>query len=362
MKHNFKTKVIAAVDPSACSVENLDKLCANGVTAFRLNVFNNSSLDQAKAPEIIRAIGRRRRKFLSILADLPASDLAQKTSKDLKFITDLEIDWIVLPPVNDMEEVRKIKSLINGKVGLISQLNLSETINVYEPIIMVSDAVLISGVKDKNLANVQKDVVNACRRLGRPVIICPWTLESTLSHPIPTKTEISNIRSDIYLGADAIMLPNNFATEKNSLKAIETLCNFIGETESSSSHIKHMENESIMPHKTVVDAICSAANNAAEFSCASAIVLFADSLGVVIRCSRIRPLVPIILVTDSFALASRSGLCNGVYAMVNRRELEIEQMCKVAKSIALEYKFAAIGDNIVVLNSFSENSINICKL
>jgi pyruvate kinase len=136
----------------------------------------------------------------------------------------------------------------------------------------------------------------------------------------------------------------------------------IEKTESDPSRIKCMEDDALRPHKTMVDAVCAAAKEATEYSGAVAIVLFANSLESVVRCSRLRPLAPIIFITDCFELASRAGLCCGVYSVVARKELDTDQMCRVAKSIVTEQKIAAIGDNIVVVNAFSDTSVTICRI
>jgi pyruvate kinase len=190
------------------------------------------------------------------------------------------------------------------------------------------------------------------------VIVSQQTSESKIF----SKAGIFHVADNVRRRVDAIMLSNEFSTLPYQIKAIEILDKIIEETESEASYIKRLENESILPHQTVVDAICSAAKSAAEFSCANAIVLFTDFFDDALRCARIDPLVPIILVANSFEMAARSGLCNGLYAVVNKREIEMEQICKTAKSIVLEHKIAAVGDNIVVLNNCSENSLSICRL
>ncbi|MDR0631976.1 MAG: pyruvate kinase [Holosporaceae bacterium] len=299
---------------------------------------------------------------------LPISNLTKKDLADLEFALELGADWIVLSFVQSVEDVEKAKNIINGRAGVISKLEKPQAIKALEPIINASDAIMIArgdlGVEvgQENVPSIQKRAIGACQRLGRPVIVATQMLESMIVSPTPTRAEVSDVANAVYQGVDAIMLSAESAVGQYPFEAVEMMDKIIEKTESDPLRVKYVEDEIRLPHRTTLDAICMAAKNAAEYSCASAIVLFSNSFEAVSRCSRMRPRVPIVFVSDSFGLASKCGLCGGVYSVIAKKEFEIEHMYKTAKTIAMYHKFAAKGDNIVVLNNISGNSVAICEL
>jgi pyruvate kinase len=299
---------------------------------------------------------------------LPISSLTNKDLKDLSFALELGVDWIVLSFVQDVKDVERARDIIKDRAGIISKIEKPSAVESLEPIAAASDAIMVArgdlGVEtdQEDLPRIQRNIVEVCHRLGRPVIIATHMLESMTNSPVPTRAEVSDVANAVYQSADATMLSAETAAGRYPIEAVEMMKKIIEKTELDPSHIKYTEDNSLLPNKTVTDAVCVAARNAAEYSDAVAIVLFANSVESVVRCSRMRPSVPVIFVTDSLELAGRVGLCYGVHAVTARKELDADQMCKTAKCIATEKKIASIGDNIVVVNVFTDTSIIICRV
>ena len=296
---------------------------------------------------------------------LPIPSLTKKDLKDLDFALGLGVDWVALSFVQSVEDVESAKDIIKGRAGIVSKLEKPLAIDALEPIINTSDAVMIArgdlGVElnQEDLPAIQRDIIKVSRRLGRQVIVATQMLESMTASPIPTRAEVSDVANAIYQGADAVMLSAESATGQYPFESVEIMDKIIKKTEIDS--FKTTIYEDFRPLGTVLDAICVAARNAVMCSYAKVLVLFTDSFETVQRVSRMRPPVPIILASMSSTLATKSGLCSGVQAMIAKKEFSVEQIHNTARFIASERKFASSGDNIVVLNDISGNSVAICR-
>lgn len=295
--------------------------------------------------------------------------LTEKDLRDLSFALDLGVDWIALSFIQTVEDIENAKRIINGRAGVVSKLEKPLAIKAMEPIIDASDAVMIArgdlGVEMhlEEVPPIQRKIINTCHRMGRPVIVATQMLESMIESPIPTRAEISDVATAVYAGADATMLSAESASGKYPFEAVKIMSKTIEHIESDPQCIWNLEDNTKLPQRTVIDAICAAAKVAAEYSCGKAIVLFSDSFETVVRCSRLCAQFPIIFISDSKKLACRAGLCHGVHTIVvSKKEFEMDEMAKLAKEIVSKYDFADAGDSIVVLNDISGSTVEICKL
>ena len=141
---------------------------------------------------------------------LPMSAITEKDRRDLQFGLTLDIDWVAVSFVQRAEDVREIKQLVQGRAGICAKIEKPAAIAALEEIVAESDSIMVGrgdlGVEmpAEQIPAIQKRIVRACRKAGKPVIVATQMLESMVSAPVPTRAEASDVATAIYDGVDAV--------------------------------------------------------------------------------------------------------------------------------------------------------------
>jgi pyruvate kinase len=168
---------------------------------------------------------------------LPLSAMTAKDRADLDFGLSLGIDWVALSFVQRAADIVEARALIGERAGIVAKLEKPAAIECLDEILAVTDAVMVArgdlGVEmpAEQVPAIQKRIVRACRKLGKPVIVATQMLESMVKAPVPTRAEASDVATAIYDGADAVMLSAESASGKYPVEAVEMMDRIIARTE-----------------------------------------------------------------------------------------------------------------------------------
>lgn len=143
---------------------------------------------------------------------LPISALTDKDREDLDFALGLGVDYIALSFVQKPEDIDEVKQLTKGRAGVIAKIEKPTAVERLPEIIAKTDAVMVArgdlGVEcaPEDVPLIQRRIIRACRRVGKPVIVATHMLESMVESIAPTRAEASDVSTAVYQGADAVML------------------------------------------------------------------------------------------------------------------------------------------------------------
>jgi pyruvate kinase len=288
-------------------------------------------------------------------AVLPLSPLTPKDHADLAFALDLGVDWIALSFVQRPEDVAEARKLIGGRAGVLVKLEKPAAIGHLDAIVELAEAVMVArgdlGVEmpPEDVPSVQRDIVLACRRTGKPVVIATQMLESMVRAPVPTRAEASDVATAVYEGADAVMLSAETATGSYPVEAVTMMDRIIRRVQADPVYFAGLEIGARRERSpSSADAISAAAGQVAHAIGAAAILSYTTSGATALRAARERPDVPIITLTSNLQTARRLALVWGLHCVHTRDVSNFTDMVQRATRTAQREGFAVSGDRVVI--------------
>ncbi|MBO9581205.1 MAG: pyruvate kinase [Sphingobium sp.] len=286
---------------------------------------------------------------------VPMAALTDKDRRDLAFALEQGVDWIALSFVQRPEDLAEARKLMGGYGHLLAKIEKPAAIDRLGEILELCEAVMVArgdlGVElpPQAVPPLQKQIVEAARRLGKPVVVATQMLESMIKAPTPTRAEVSDVATAVYDGADAIMLSAETAAGDWPEQAVAMMDSIAHSVEHDPGYLDRLHFTKTLPDPTTADALAGASHSISTTVTAKLIVCFTSSGSTVRRVARERPSVPILALTPRQDTARRMGLMWGVHAVRTKDIGSFEEMIAKAKRMALRHELAKGGDKIIIL-------------
>lgn len=167
--------------------------------------------------------------------------LTEKDKKDLCDGLRLGVDAAALSFVQTPEDVLEAKEIIHsyGKnIPVVAKLERQNAVDRLEDILKVVDVVMVArgdlGVECPlpALPGMQKRIIRACNRAGKPVIVATQMLLSMVNSPAPTRAETTDVANAVLDGADCVMLSEETAMGSFPVETVRFMRWITGEAES----------------------------------------------------------------------------------------------------------------------------------
>lgn len=286
---------------------------------------------------------------------LPIDALTEKDKIDLQAALDMGADIIGLSFVQRPEDLLLARSLINDRAWIVSKIEKPAALERLDEIIRLSDGIMVARgdlgveVPPEKVPVLQKKIIRACRKGGKPVIVATQMLESMVSNPTPTRAEASDVATAVFDAADAVMLSAETAAGAYPVEAVTLMNKIIMETESHDMYRKYLDAARLPPEQTPESAITVAARVTAEaLSDATAIVSYTISGATAARVSRERPYIPIMCMTPEMSVARKMSLCWGVESVVCERHTLLVDVAEQASGYCRSLFDSQPGEKIVM--------------
>jgi len=267
------------------------------------------------------------------------------------------VDFIALSFIREANDVIKVRSFLQKKKktpALIAKIERREALDNLDEILKVADGAMVARgdlgieIPIQRVPIVQKEIIQKCNRLGKPVIVATQMLESMVNSPRPTRAEVTDVANAIFDGADALMLSEETAVGSYPVEAVSMMSQIALEAETALPYEEILTNKGKDLQPQTDDAISYAACHTAHQLGAAAIIAFTSSGSTARRVAKYRPKVPILAITPSQVTQRQLSLSWGVRAFQIPEPSKIAMLFARGARVAKRTGLAQDGDLVVI--------------
>jgi pyruvate kinase len=263
--------------------------------------------------------------------DFKGDILTEKDMKDIAFGATQDIDYVALSFIQTAEDIinlRKILQEHGSEAKVISKIETLAAVENIESIVQASDAIMVARgdlaveTPAETVPVVQRQIIGLGQKYAKPTIVATQMLLSMVDMPEPTRAEVSDVATAVFLGADCVMLSDETANGKYPIDAVKTMKRIAlyAEQHSPLKTVYPFEREHTMDH-AVSGAVLSLAENIE----ATAIVAETKSGATALEISSRRPDIPLIAVTSDIRTAQQLALVYDVKSYIRPDDAEAAQ-------------------------------------
>jgi pyruvate kinase len=290
-------------------------------------------------------------------ANLGVTSTTDEDWKHLDFGIEHQVDFVAVSFVREAEDIAKVRRFLRQKNAtsmLIAKIERHEALDSLDQILEEADGIMVARgdlgieIPIQRVPVIQKQIIQKCNRLGKPVIVATQMLESMVDSPRPTRAEVTDVANAIFDGADAVMLSEETAIGQYPIESVSMMAQVALEAEAALPYDEILANKGKYIQPKTEDAISYAACHTAHQLGAAAIVAFTSSGSTARRVAKYRPEVPILAITYSQVTKRQLALSWGVRAFKVAAATKIMDLFAQGAKVAKESGIAHDNDLVVI--------------
>ncbi len=287
--------------------------------------------------------------------------ITEKDAEDLAYALEQDVDWVGLSFVRNARDIVELRERIQaaGKhTRIVAKIEKPEALEDLVDILEETDAVMIArgdlGVEipKQEVPLVQKDIIQRCMKMGKPVIVATQLMESMIEASVPTRAEVNDVANAVLDGADAVMLSAETSVGAYPVEAVTAMAEII-ESMESQDHMYYHERPPLSPEddRFISDSMCYNACRLAKRVNATAIVTMTFSGYTAVKVSSQRPKAHIFMFTANKRVLAQMSLVWGVYAFPYLKMVSTDHTIADIKFELTKMGAVSSGDFVVHLAS-----------
>jgi pyruvate kinase len=282
--------------------------------------------------------------------------MSEKDVDDLRWALRIGADMVALSFVRTPEDIEPVRQVMNEEsvwLPVIAKVEKPQAVVNLEGIVDAFDGVMVArgdlGVELDlwDVPLVQKQAVELCRRMAKPVIVATQMLESMISNPRPTRAEASDVANAVLDGSDAVMLSGETSVGDYPIETVATMSRIVETVEVHG--LDRIRPLGGLRPRTKGGAITKAAAETAELLGAKYLVAFTQSGDSAKRMARLRPVTPLLAFSPLESTRHQLALTWGVEAFTADYVDHTDEMVKQVDRELLQHRRCERGDLVVIV-------------
>jgi pyruvate kinase len=249
---------------------------------------------------------------------IPSDRLSITTPTDfdreaLAAVLDAGVDMIAISFVRRAADISSLQ-LPPPPFGpmVIAKIETRAAVDDLDAILQVSDALMVArgdlGLECSlaQLPALQKQIIEATVRVGRPVITATQMLETMIDNPQPTRAEVSDVANAVFDGTSAVMLSGETAVGRDPVNVVRMMDEILRNAEGAfdaESWAQDVEDIGQIEAKNdsgrIANAVSAAAARAIRALAPPAVVCITGSGATARAITRYRPHAAVLAVTGN---------------------------------------------------------------
>ena len=354
------SKIIATIGDTTDKV--LRKIVEGAADAVLIDSYYGNNEQNVERIEKVKALREEVGRDLAIIYDVDhiyaknKYKLIRIDEENVDFACANGVDFVACPFVGNLEEITKVKELIesHGKnIGIIVKIDCKDGYDNLDDILEIADAIMINrdelgvDISYEDLPGIQKEIVRRANEAAKVVILTTQMLYSMVYNPRPTRAEVSDVANAIFDGVDAVMLTEETAIGDYPCEALETVDRIIRTVEKNNA--VDAERFEVEGYKmSISHAVSMTTKHLLEAVDVKSIVTYTKSGTTARFIARYRPNVPVLAVLPDRESARKLVITRGIVPYIEPKMLSMEEMLSNASSYSKKVELAEVGDLILI--------------
>jgi pyruvate kinase len=304
-------------------------------------------------------LSRKRVSLPDVEVRLPS--LTAEDELDIIFGVEQGVDIIAASFVRTKEDVLAVREVIKNGGGeqiIIAKIENRQGVDNLTDILEAADGLMVArgdlGVEmpAEEVPIIQKKIIKAANRAGKPVITATQMLESMILSPTPTRAEAGDVTNAIFDGTDAVMLSGETAVGAYPVQSVRFLVKNALISEAALNYDAILLEGLRHRRPVITDAISYASCATAADLTAAAIITATTSGATARRVARYRPKTPIIAISPNEANLRMLQLFWGVIPLQCPLAQTMDEQTLLVVQTALKAGLIEPDDLVVITAGF----------
>ena len=226
----MKTKIICTIGLASLNFDVMKKMKIAGMNIVRINTKYGDPMQWEKIISHAKKLG------LEIMIDIKGLGAVGWASSQ-------NFNYLAVSFAEKVSVLNNLKSKFNNKLKIISKIETNGGIkNINNLIkaswgIMVARGDLAKNVPFENVPVLQREIIKKCRSSKKFAITATEMLLSMTKSTSPTRAEVSDVATAVFLDSHGVMLSEETAIGKHPVLCVATMRKITNEAEKSLSRV-----------------------------------------------------------------------------------------------------------------------------